>query len=684
MQMTNTLDTTNKEQMLAFELIANTNSSFFLTGRAGTGKTTFLNNVQKIVKKQFVTLAPTGVAAILAGGDTIHSFFGFPLEVCGPGTCGKLNEARILTIIHADTIIIDEVSMLRCDLVDAIDYTLRKTMRSTLPFGGKQIIFVGDVFQLPPIVKAGAEFDLLKDIYNTDTFFFYKADVIKRMRLPKIEFRKVYRQGDEKFLGILENIRMNKVTPYNLLELNKRICEPTEDDGVVITLSSRKATAEKINAEHLASIDAEEFVFDGYVEGNFNEKDMPVSKELRLKVGAQVMFVRNDPHRRWANGTLGKVTKLGKDEIQVTTNEGNTYAVPATSWDSCSYEYDRKAKKLKKQVTGVFVQFPLKLAWAITVHKSQGMTFDKLTLNLSKGMFASGQLYVALSRVRSLEGLFLSSSIVPQYAHTSLEVMEYAEGFNNEHDINSEIESGKAVYEALNSHDYDEAAKQYLLLAYKHACRGDAAEAMEQINRCLDTMVADEHIMGLLEAVPAYLADEETWQTDLLKAVFSLYAGEYEQAIIHADKTLSHHAQQKALFVKCRALTMLGRYDEADEVNVQLAEYFDFDTPCANVLYELSMLNELHMNEPGLDYMRKLILARPKYDGGYLALRMLMKRHNQSLESSQDTLSDLVEAFNSDISQEEFAAILSKAKTESPKSIQYLRRRIKSQDFGEE
>lgn len=162
-----TLDTTNKEQMLAYELIANTNSSFFLTGRAGTGKTTFLNNIQKMVNKQFVTLAPTGVAAILAGGDTIHSFFGLPLEVCTPGTYGKLSEARILTIIHTDTIIIDEVSMLRCDLVDAIDYTLCKTMRNTLPFGGKQVIFVGDVFRLPPIVKQGPEHDLLKDTYNT-------------------------------------------------------------------------------------------------------------------------------------------------------------------------------------------------------------------------------------------------------------------------------------------------------------------------------------------------------------------------------------------------------------------------------------------------------------------------------------------------------------------------------------
>ena len=185
------IDTQNHEQMLAYDLIANTNSSFFLTGRAGTGKTTFLHNVQQMTDKQFVVLAPTGVAAILAGGDTIHSFFGLPLEVCTPGTCGRMNEARILTLLHADTIIIDEVSMVRCDIIDAIDYTMRKALHTTLPFGGKQMVFVGDMFQLPPVVKRGAEHDILQDMYHADEFFFYKADVIKRMRLVKIEFEKV-------------------------------------------------------------------------------------------------------------------------------------------------------------------------------------------------------------------------------------------------------------------------------------------------------------------------------------------------------------------------------------------------------------------------------------------------------------------------------------------------------------
>lgn len=370
------IDPHNHEQQLAYELVANTNSSFFLTGRAGTGKTTFLHNVQKLVGKQFITLAPTGVAAILAGGDTIHSFFGLPMEVCTPGTCGKMNEAKILTLFHADTIIIDEVSMVRCDIMDAIDYTMRKALRNNMPFGGKQMIFVGDMFQLPPVVKQGPEKDMLKDLYQTDNFFFYKSDAIKRMRLVKIEFRKVYRQDDEHFLHILENVRLNKVTPEDIMHLNGRVHIPTAEDGAVITLASINKTADKINLQRLEEIESEEFVYEGTIDGKFEEKKFPVDMKLRLKVGAQVMFTRNDQQKRWANGTLGKVSKLTKDEISVTLNNGETYVVPCCSWESYSYDYNKEERKMKKKLMGTFTQYPLKLAWAITVHKSQGMTFD--------------------------------------------------------------------------------------------------------------------------------------------------------------------------------------------------------------------------------------------------------------------------------------------------------------------
>ena len=678
------IDQENKQQMLAYELIANTNSSFFLTGRAGTGKTTFLRNVQKMVDKQFITLAPTGVAAILAGGDTIHSFFGLPMDVCTPGTMGKMNEARILTLIHTDTIIIDEVSMVRCDVIDAIDYTMRKTLRSSLPFGGKQVIFVGDMFQLPPVVKKGTDREMMQDLYHADDCFFYKADVIKRMRLVKIEFQKVYRQEDEDFLRILENVRLNKATPENLMHLNERVCMPTKDDGAVITLASLNKTADAINQKRLAEIDSEEYTYEGTVTGRFEEKRFPVDLTLKLKVGAQVMFTRNDQQRRWANGTIGTVTKLKKDEIQVTTEAGNTYVVPNCSWESFSYEYDKDTRKMKKELMGTFTQYPLRLAWAITVHKSQGMTFDKLYLDLSRGMFAAGQLYVALSRVRSLGGLFLSRPIIPQYAHTSREVLAYASGYNDEQVINSEIESGKAVYELMHRNDYDEAAKQYLLLVHKKCVEGDIKEAMQQAKRFLDTVICDEDLFGCIDDIPEVMMSSGHWAPRFLTALLCLYAGRYEQALDSIDSVLAQHQCQEALYVKSRCLAKLERYEEADAVNVLMGDVFDMSTPDAKVLYMIAMLNEMHIGDPGLNLMQELIKARPKYDKGILSLRYLMKRKGLALVKTSDDPRELVDDFNSDIANEEFAQKVTAAREKAPKAVEYLLRLIKKQVFDGE
>ena len=677
------IDKDNKQQVMAYELIANTNSSFFLTGRAGTGKTTFLRKVQQMVDKQFITLAPTGVAAILAGGDTIHSFFGLPMDVCTPGTMGKMSEAKIHTLLHTDTIIIDEVSMARCDIIDAIDYTMRKTLRNMLPFGGKQVIFVGDMFQLPPVVKQGAEHDLMSDLYQTDEFFFYKADVIKRMRLVKIEFQKVYRQEDENFLHILEDVRLNKTTPEDLMHLNERVCQPAKEDGLVITLASLNKTADFLNQKQLAEIEAEEYTYEGTVTGKFEEKRFPVEMTLKLKVGAQVMFARNDQQKRWVNGTIGTVSKLTKDEIQVTTEHG-TFVVPNCSWESYSYEYDKEAKKMKKELMGTFTQFPLRLAWAITVHKSQGMTFDKMYLDLSRGMFAAGQLYVALSRVRSLNGLFLSRCIIPQYAHTSREVLAFANSYNNEQVINSEIESGKAVYQLLHHNDYDEAAKQYLMLVQKKVAEGDIKEAMQQAKRFLDTVICDDDLFECIKEIPTELKTTDHWAPKFLVALLSLYAGDYEQALECADSVLAQHQCQEALYVKSRCLAKMERYQEADAVNVLMGDVFDMSTPDAKVLYLIAMLNELHIGDPGLNLMQELIKARPKYNKGILSLRNLMKRKGLVLMKTSDDPRELVDDFNSDLPEEEFSQKLVTAREKAPKAVEYLLRLIRKQVFTAE
>ena len=681
--MEKTMDMHNAEQMLAYELIANTNSSFFLTGRAGTGKTTFLRTIQEQVDKQFITLAPTGIAAIIAGGETIHSFFGLPLQVCMPKTEGRMNENKIRALRHADTIIIDEVSMVRCDIVDAIDYNMRRIMRCNQPFGGKQVVFVGDMFQLPPIVRTGPERDVMKDMYQTDDFFFYKAKVFGSMRLVKIEFHKVYRQEEKNFLTTLENVRMNKMTAKDLLLLNSRVCQPQAEDGMVITLTSRNNKADEINKAHLAEIDAPEFCYEGTISGDFERSKLPVEDVIRLKVGAQIMFTRNDQARRWVNGTIGKVSRLTEEEIYVTLENGDEHAVPLVSWEAVSFEYDKDARKLVKEITGSFVQYPLKLAWAITVHKSQGMSFNKMSLDLSSGMFASGQLYVALSRVRTLEGLFLSKEVKTHYANTCKEILCFANSFNDIHQINNEIESGKAVYHLMRQSDYDEMAKQYLCLALKKAQEGEIKEAIQQAKRFLDTLVCDEDLLGVVQEIPLELSASGHWANRFLTGMFCLYAKDYTKALESVEEVLKEHKCKEALFIKSRALALLGRHKEADNVNIQIIDDIDLSMPDVKSLYMAAILNEEHLGESGLQIMQLVVKARPKYDKAILALRAMMRKHGVYLEKVSEDNAGLVDAFNSDVCDEDFAQELKSARKKTPNLSNYLLQRINKQRFEE-
>jgi tetratricopeptide (TPR) repeat protein len=297
-------------------------------------------------------------------------------------------------------------------------------------------------------------------------------------------------------------------------------------------------------------------------------------------------------------------------------------------------------------------------------------------------MFAAGQLYVALSRVRSLDGLFLSRPIIPQYAHTSHEVLSYASGYNDEHVISNEIESGKAVYQLLAHHDYDEAAKQYLMLVQKKAADGDIKEAMQQAKRFLDTVICDEELFGCIDEVPEELIAADHWAPKFLVALLSLYAGKYEQALAYADSVLSQHQCQEVLYVKSRCLAKLERYQEADAVNVLMGDVFDMSTPDVKVLYSIAMLNELHIGDPGLNLMQELLKARPKYDKGILSLRYLMKRKGLLLVKASDDPRELVDDFNSDITEGEFAQRLRTAREKAPKAVEYLLRLIKKQVFN--
>lgn len=645
------IDKTNKQQLQAYELIETTNSSFFLTGKAGTGKTTFLQTVQKEIDKNFIVLAPTGIAAMLAGGETIHSFFGLPLQICTPKTIGNVNRSKISIIKKVDTIIIDEVSMVRCDVIDAIDYTLRYVMRNSLPFGGKQMVFVGDLFQLPPVLRK-EEAEIMDDLYNTMSPFFFKARALKRLALPCIEFVKVYRQKDDVFLGILDSIRFNRASYGELSVLNKCVDCPIPSNERIITLCTRNDEASKINLSKLNFLDSEEFCFDAKVEGDIKlDANLPAEKKLSLKYGAQVIFVRNDLSRRWVNGTIGTISKLSQDEIQVVTESGE-YKVSPISWESYKYEYNSKEKKIVKTLVGTYTQFPLKLSWAITIHKSQGMTFDKMILDLSRGVFSKGQLYVALSRVRSLDGLFLVKPVSFGHIGTSEEVIAFANRFNDDSVIRNEISGGKYLYESLRNKNWDEFSKTSLNLGLSFARSEDWKSAARYISQMFNAMVSDEHLVNSIERNMLPIPRFSNILVDYVSAALCLYSGEYEQAVYFADRVRSMRECNDVLFIKARALTLLKRYKDADTVNIELVKCLDgeFD---AKTYYEVALLNETQLGDPGLGIMQSVVKYRPEYDNSIIKLRVFMKNKNIDLADSDDSGNELVVQFNSDISDDE-------------------------------
>ena len=355
------IDPNNAEWQMAFNMVAFTNTSMFITGKAGTGKTTFIKHIQQEIKKNFLILAPTGVAAVNAGGQTMHKFFGFPMDIINPDLSYSASPEKRLLLEHIDTIIIDEVSMVRSDMVDGMDSYLRSVFSTNLPFAGKQVIFVGDLFQLPPVVKSGtADEEMLEDYYGEGLPFFYKAFVLKRMNLPKIEFKKVYRQSDPMFLNILNNIRENKATPHDLAVLNDHVVHGVQSDDYSIILTTVNKTADDINQSKLSEIELDEYEYKGVVSGNFKTSDCIVPELLKLKVGAQVMFCRNE--QRCTNGTIAVVTALEKNKIYVKLDSGRIVDVEKAVWESKEKVYNRETRKLETNVVGTSAAWTTALA----------------------------------------------------------------------------------------------------------------------------------------------------------------------------------------------------------------------------------------------------------------------------------------------------------------------------------
>lgn len=424
----------NKQFKKALDVVEKTNRSVFITGKAGTGKSTLLEYFCGQTKKAVVVLAPTGVAAVNVKGETIHSFFKFRPDITLQDAKriaekARRNKTRKNLFDKLETIIIDEVSMVRADLLDCADVFLKTVFKNKLPFGGKQMVFIGDLYQLPPVV-IGRDREVFKTQY--DSCYFFSAKVMADLKMEIIELEKVYRQSDKKFIDILNSIRNNTVEDNHLKILNKRFqrninIKSFEKGQIYLTTTNR--LAEEINKINLEKLPTKKYILEGEIEGKFDRKYLTTNLILEIKNGAQVMLLNNDSQNRWINGTIGEVLGFADDEIKIKLQNGKTVFVSQYEWEIIETYFNKDSKMLEKRILGSFIQYPLKLAWAITVHKSQGKTFDKAIIDLSSGIFACGQTYVALSRCRTLEGIILKKEITKSNVFTDWKVVRYLTGY---------------------------------------------------------------------------------------------------------------------------------------------------------------------------------------------------------------------------------------------------------------
>lgn len=627
------IDLDNLEFQNAWNLIRNTRRSVFLTGKAGTGKSTFLKYICANTNKEHVVLAPTGIAAVNVGGQTLHSFFKIPFKPLLPDDPDfsprrirktlRYSAQKVKLIKKLDLIIIDEISMVRCDVIDFIDKVLRiysGNMRE--PFGGKQLLFVGDIFQLEPVITRDMR-EILRLYYKQ--FFFFNARVFNKLGLIPIELRKIYRQTDNDFITMLDRVRVSHATTNDLRLLNGRYNPDYNEvvDKFVMTLASRRDTVDSINDAHMQALDTPEYVFTGVVTDVFPDNDLPTNKELTLKQGAQVIFIRNDKEGRWVNGTLGKVSSLDSNSIKVELENGDSYVLEQEIWENVQYTYDEKEKKVIENVVGTFRQYPIKPAWALTVHKSQGLTFNNIVIDFAGGAFSSGQTYVALSRCTSLEGITLLKPLSQRDIIVNTAIVDFSRQFNNQTAINEAmlVEKANGLYtmasiafdhddfahcvdcfaQAMEIHNViqDPIAKRFIKIKFNKFYRLKAKiknleEVIESQNRTLNELAEEFTAMGDQSMGFGELAQED--ETPYGNARPRLDEISIKSALANYNKALRlSKGYVPAMLGKARLLEAIGETSSAIE---QLEAILAINKNCYDAHMGLASIHEKEKDLP--------------------------------------------------------------------------------------